>query len=235
MRKWWKLQKVTSYIRNLPISERPRERLEKYGASNLSNEELIAIIIKTGTKEKSVKDLANEILSKIKKISDFTEISINSITKIKGIGKAKAIELLAAIELGKRVYFDKDIDTISFTNAESIYEYYKIKLFNKKQEYFYVVYLDNKKNFITDKILFIGTINMSVVHPREIYKEAYLNSASYIICIHNHPSGDPYPSKEDINLTNRISEIGKITAIPLLDHIVIGKNKYYSFFENNGL
>lgn len=215
--------------------ERPRERLERYGASKLTTEELIAIIIKTGTKECSSKVLASNILSNLKKISDFTDISINTLTDIKGIGKTKAITLLAAIELGKRVYSDEKREFISFLDASSIFNYYRIKFFNKKQEYFYVIYLDNQKNFITDKELFIGTINMSVVHPREVFKEAYINSASYIICLHNHPSGDPLPSKEDINLTNRISEIGKIVAIPLLDHIVIGSNTYYSFYENNCL
>ena len=183
--------------------ERPRERLERYGASKLTTEELIAIIIKTGTKECSSKVLASNILSNLKKISDFTDISINTLTDIKGIGKTKAITLLAAIELGKRVYSDEKREFISFLDASSIFNYYRIKFFNKKQEYFYVIYLDNQKNFITDKELFIGTINMSVVHPREIFKEAYINSASYIICLHNHPSGDPLPSKEDINLTNR--------------------------------
>lgn len=229
------MQKVTSCIKDIPITERPRERLERYGVSNLTNEELISIILKTGTKDMSVKLLANNILGKISKLSDLTNISINKLIEIKGIGKTKAIELIAAIELGKRVYFDNGDNVISFTDASSIYNYYKIKVFNKKQEYFYVIYLDNKKNFITDKKLFIGTINMSVVHPREIFKEAYLNSASFIICMHNHPSGDPLPSKEDINLTNRILEISKITAIPLLDHIIIGKNTYYSFYENNCL
>ncbi len=229
------MQKVINLIKDLPETERPRERLERVGASNLTTEELIAIILKTGTKEMSAKVLATNVLASIKKISDLTNISINTLTSIKGVGKTKAIELLAAIELGKRVYSYNDINNISFTDAVSIYNYYRLKLFNKKQEYFYVAYLDNKKNFITDKKLFIGTINMSVVHPREIFKEAYLNSASFIICIHNHPSGDPLPSKEDINLTNRILEIGKITAIPLLDHIVIGKNTYYSFYENNCL
>lgn len=229
------MQRVTSCIKDIPLTERPRERLERYGASNLTNEELISIILKTGTKDMSVKILANNILSKIRKISDLTDISINKLIEIKGVGKTKAIELLAAIELGKRVYFDNSDSNISFTDASSIYNYYRIKVYNKKQEYFYVVYLDNKKNFIIDKKLFIGTINMSVVHPREIFKEAYLNSASYIVCLHNHPSGDPLPSKEDINLTNRILEISKIVAIPLLDHIIIGKNTYYSFYENNCL
>ena len=212
------MQKVINLIKDLPETERPRERLERVGASNLTTEELIAIILKTGTKEMSAKVLATNVLANIKKISDLTNISINTLTSIKGVGKTKAIELLAAIELGKRVYSYNDINNISFTDAVSIYNYYRLKLFNKKQEYFYVAYLD-----------------MSVVHPREIFKEAYLNSASFIICIHNHPSGDPLPSKEDINLTNRILEIGKITAIPLLDHIVIGKNTYYSFYENNCL
>ena len=100
-----------------------------------------------------------------------------------------------------------------------------------KQEHFYVLYLDNKKNIIEKKLLFVGTINGSVAHPREIFKYAYLNSASFIVCIHNHPSGDPTPSQEDIDLTNHLIDIGKLNNIPILDHIIIGDSKYYSFFE----
>ena len=124
------MQKVINLIKDLPETERPRERLERVGASNLTTEELIAIILKTGTKEMSAKVLATNVLANIKKISDLTNISINTLTSIKGVGKTKAIELLAAIELGKRVYSYNDINNISFTDAVSIYNYYRLKLFN---------------------------------------------------------------------------------------------------------
>lgn len=220
-------------IKNIPKVERPRERLEQYGVSNLSNEELISIILKTGTKNESVKSLATRVLTSIGGINKLKDIKINTLTSIKGIGKVKAMELIAAIELGKRIYYDKDITNNAFNNAESVFNYFKYYLDNKKQEHFYCLYLDNKKNLIDKKLLFVGTINQSVVHPREIFKEAYLLSASYIICVHNHPSNDPTPSKEDIVFTKNIREVGSIQGIPIIDHIIVCNNKYYSFFEQN--
>lgn len=218
-------------IKDIPLNERPRERLVKYGVKNISNEELISIILKTGTKDKSVKELSNMILSKYSDISNLKELEIQDIMKIKGIGKVKAIELIASIELGRRVYIDKNIDELKIKGSIDVYDYFNNLLKDKKQEHFYAVYLDNKKKVITKRLLYIGTINGSVAHPREIFKTAYLVSASFIICVHNHPSGDPSPSNEDIVFTNKLMEIGKLNNIPVLDHIVIGRNCYYSFFE----
>lgn len=220
-------------IKDLPSEEKPRERLIIYGVKNISNEELISIILKTGIKNKSVKDLANIILSNFNNITEMKDIELNTIIKIKGIGKVKAIELIAAIELGRRVYYDKNISSIQIKNSKDIYDYFYSIMKDLKQENFYVLYLDNKKKIIDKKLLYIGTINNSVVHPREIFKYAYLMSASFIICIHNHPSGDSSPSKEDKIFTNNLIEIGKIQNIPVLDHIIIGSNNYYSFFEND--
>lgn len=218
-------------IKDIPISERPRERLIEYGVDSLSNEELLSIILKTGTKNNSVKKLSINILQKYNNITNLKDININDIMKINGIGKVKAIELIASIELGKRVYTNAYKEKIKISNSYDIYTYFKTKLKDKKQEYFYVLYLDNKNKIIENKLLYVGTINKSVVHPREIFKNAYLNSASYIVCIHNHPSGDPHPSKEDILLTKNLKEIGKLNNIPILDHIIIGDVSYYSFFE----
>lgn len=218
-------------IKDIPISERPRERLMEYGVDSLSNEELLSIILKTGTKNNSVKKLSINILQKYNNITNLKDININDIMKINGIGKVKAIELIASIELGKRVYTNAYKEKIKISNSYDIYTYFKTKLKDKKQEHFYVLYLDNKNKIIENKLLYVGTINKSVVHPREIFKNAYLNSASYIVCIHNHPSGDPHPSKEDILLTKNLKEIGKLNNIPILDHIIIGDVSYYSFFE----
>lgn len=219
-------------IKNIPISERPRERFIKYGKENLQTSELISIILNTGTKDKSVIELSNNIIQNVNDINELKELSFNKLMKIDGIGKVKAIKLLSAIELGKRVYYDKKMDNIKMNSAEKVYEYMKHELLNKKQEYFYALYLDTKKNLIDMKLLFIGTINRSIVHPREIFKYAYLLSASTIICVHNHPSGDTTPSKEDILFTKSIIEIGKIQDIKIVDHIIIG-NDYFSFFEND--
>lgn len=218
-------------IKDIPINERPRERLVRYGAKNLSNEELISIILKTGTKDVSVKELSTNILSKYSDITNLKDLEINGIMNIKGIGKVKAIELIAAIELGRRVYLDKNIEETKIKGSLDVYNYFNDLLKNKKQEHFYTLYLDNKKKVISKKLLYVGTINGSVAHPREIFKMAYLVSASFIICVHNHPSGDPTPSNEDIVFTNNLIEIGKLNNIPILDHIVIGNNCYYSFFE----
>lgn len=220
-------------FKELPNTEKPRERLVNKGKESLSNEELLSIILKTGTKDKSVKEVSFELLNLVKDIRNLKDVSINTLTNIKGIGKVKAIELLAVIELGKRIYEEvNDNDLISCTSPVNIINYFNYLFKDKKQEEFYVIFLDNKKKYISKKLLFVGSINYSIVHPREIFKEAYLYSASSIICIHNHPSGDPYPSKEDDNITIKIKEIGLIHGISLIDHIIIGKNNYYSYYEN---
>ena len=220
-------------FKELPNTEKPRERLVNKGKESLSNEELLSIIFKTGTKNISVKEVSCELLNLVKDIRSLKDVSINTLTSIKGIGKVKAIELLAVIELGKRIYAEvNDNDLINCTSPINIINYFNYLFKDKKQEEFYVIFLDNKKKYISKKLLFIGSINYSIVHPREIFKEAYLCSASFIICLHNHPSGDSYPSKEDDNITRKIKEIGLIHGIPLIDHIIIGKNNYYSYFEN---
>ena len=221
-------------IKDIPQDERPRERLFRVGASNLSNEELLSIILKTGTKDKSVKILSLELLKKIESVDRLKDISINTLTSIKGIGKTKASFLVASIELGRRIFINNNTSsTISLTNPKSIYLYMKDIFYDKNQEYFYCLYFDSKQKLIDKKLLFIGTINKSIVHPREIFKYAYLLSSSTIICIHNHPSGDVTPSKDDITLTNALVEIGYLQNIPIIDHIIIGKDNYYSFNEHN--
>ena len=221
-------------IKDIPLNERPRERLINKGVEYLSNEDLLAILLKTGTKENSVKVLASNILKQLDNISNLKDINLERLIKIKGIGKAKACELLAAIELGKRLNQKIDnFNQIKIYSSNSIYEYYQDKLKDKLQEYFYCVYLDTKNHIIKDKLLFIGTINESLIHPREIFKEAYLLSASSIICVHNHPSGNVTPSNNDIVMTKQLIEVGKILGIKVLDHIIIGKNNYYSFNDNS--
>lgn len=220
-------------IKDIPMQERPMERLLQYGVESISNEELLAILLKTGSKKQSSKELATTILSKVKQISELKDMNYETLLSFPGIGKSKATILLAAIELGSRVGCGvESLKGKKFNQAGLIYEYYRNRLADKKQEHVYCLYLDSKKKIIKEKLLFLGTINYSMVHPREIFKEAYLSFATAIICIHNHPTGDITPSKEDYNMTFHIKQIGDLLGIPLLDHIIIGKNHYYSFFEN---
>lgn len=223
-------------IKDIPLSDRPRERLLKVGASSLSNEELLSIIIKTGTKEKSAKMIALDILNMVGGIEGVAKLDYNAIKKIKGIGHVKAIELLATIELSKRLNTSVSIiNNIKFTNPNIIYEYYKNTLAKEKQEHFYAIYLNNAKRVIKDILLFKGTINHSLVHPREVFKEAYNCDATCIICVHNHPSGNVMPSREDLNITSRLKEIGELFNIAILDHIIVSESGYYSFYENGDI
>ncbi len=223
-------------IKDIPTLDRPRERLINYGVENLSNEELLAIIFKTGTKGESAKDLGVKVLSKLDNIKKLNDINLEFLKEIKGIGMSKSCDLLAAIELGKRI--NREVDTIKnvkLTSSDLVYKYYKDKIGDKLQEYFYAIYLDSGKKVIGDKLLFIGTVNYSLVHPREIFKEAYLLGASAIICIHNHPGGNPLPSKQDYDITKNLVEASKILGVKFLDHIIITKKNYYSFLENDDI
>lgn len=223
-------------FKNIPESDKPRERLYQYGSENLSDEELISIILKTGAKGISVKEVSLKLLENVGDIKRLKDIGINTLMGINGIGRVKAIEIKAAIELGRRIYIENNnLGGVILNNSLKIYEYFKDLVGNKKQEYFYTVYVDTKGRYIDKKCLFVGTINNSIVHPREIFKEAYLLSANGIICIHNHPSGDPTPSKEDVMITRKIKEIAMIHGIRLVDHLIVGVNSYYSFYEDNKL
>jgi DNA repair protein RadC len=220
-------------IKDIPPLERPYERLINCGVDKLSNEELLAILLKTGTKMISSKMLATTIMANINKLSALRKINYQQLVKIKGIGRSKACVILAAIELGNRI--NKEyvvIKGLKIINAQLVYDYYQNIFQDKYQEYFYCLYLDNAKRVIEEKLLFIGTLNFSIVHPREVFKEAYLVSASAIICVHNHPSGNIEPSIEDKNITNSLKEVGDILGIKVLDHIIIGYDNYYSFFES---
>lgn len=223
-------------IKDLPVLERPREKLIYYGSNSLTNEELLAIILKTGTSKTSAKMLASEILVHIKDITNLKSITMKELISIKGIGKAKASYILAMVELSKRINSSNMvINNTKFTNPKIIFNYYKDRFKELKQECFYAVYLDASKKIIEDKLLFMGTVNKSIVHPRNIFKQACLLDASSIICIHNHPSDNVLPSKEDINITNSLIEIGNLFNIPVIDHIIIGTTKYYSFYENGDI
>lgn len=219
-------------LKELPVLERPRERLINVGVENLSDEELLSIILKTGSKEMSVKELAAYILSSLGGIENLKNINYHEVKKIKGIGEAKACMLVALSEIARRMNRKvASLMGVKLNTPLKIFEFYKSKI-NDDQEQFYCIYLDASKKVIEEKLLFIGTVNYSLVHPRDIFKEAYLLNATGIICVHNHPSGEVRPSKEDINLTIRLKEIGVLMGVRVIDHIIIGDDKYYSFLEN---
>lgn len=221
-------------IKDIPLSERPRERAKEVGTSNLTNRELLSIILKTGTKSRNVSDLSLEVLRKYDLI-DFKELTINDLIKINGIGEVKALELLAAIELGKRIFLKESKKLTKLDNPKQIWEASKYLFDGLKQEYFYCFYFNNKQELISKKLIFMGTINQATTHTREIFKEAYKTSASSIVCLHNHPSNDPTPSKADILFTEKLMRTGSIQGIPVIDHIIVGQNFYYSFYEHNNI
>lgn len=223
-------------IKSIPINDRPRERLLNNGGSSLNNEELLSIILGSGNRNKGVKDISNAVLEKVDCISDLKKLNYQDLIKIDGIGNAKACVLLSLIELSKRMNQSVvSLNGLVFDSPDIIFDYYKDKFDSEMQENFCCVYLDSQKRVIADKILFKGTVDRSLVHPREIFKEAYLLSANGIICVHNHPSGDATPSKEDIFVTKKLKEIGIIHGIKILDHVIVCNNCFYSFAEDEKL
>lgn len=221
-------------IKEIPINDRPVERLINKGSEVLSNDELLAILLRTGTKEMSAKDLGTLILNKVG-IGELRNITYEQLISIKGVGSKKAGTIMAAIELSKRM--NQKVVNLrgEFNDPLKLYNHYREILKDKNQEHFYVVYLDIRNKIIKDKLLFIGTANYSTVHPRDIFKEAYLNGAISIVVIHNHPSGEVLPSKNDLETTKQLVAVGNLLGIKVMDHIIIGENKYYSFCENGDI
>ncbi|HEO8419890.1 MAG: DNA repair protein RadC [Niallia sp.] len=218
-------------IRDFPNDERPRERFIKQGPESLANHELIAILIQTGSKNESVLTLANKLLIHFDGLRLLKDASLDELKAIKGIGTAKAIQLMAAIELGRRVSNLEFTDRYCIRSPEDAAKYMMNEMRFLSQEHFVCLYLNTKNQVMHKQVVFIGSLNASIVHPREVYKEAFRRSAASIICLHNHPSGDPSPSREDIEVTKRLVECGKIIGIDLLDHIIIGENKFISLKE----
>jgi len=215
-------------VRDLPSDERPRERMLQYGAGSLNNTDLLAILLRTGSTNESVMQLAQRILSKLETLQSLHDVSIEELTNIKGIGPAKAIQLKAAIELGKRIAKSSPQDKFAIRSPQDVADYIMEDVRYLKQEHFITLLLDTKNHVIGKETISVGSLNASIVHPREVFKPAIKKSASSIIAIHNHPSGDPTPSREDIEVTKRLSQAGNIIGIDVLDHIIIGDSNYIS-------
>lgn len=222
-------------IRDYPTDERPRERMVQSGAASLSNQELLAIILRTGTKSESVLQLSNRVLTTFEGLRLLKEASLEEITNINGIGLAKAVQIMAAVEIGRRIGNLAFDDRYSIRSPEDGANYVMNDMRFLSQEHFVCLYLNTKNQVLHKQTIFIGSLNASIVHPREVFKEAFRRSAASIICIHNHPSGDPTPSREDIEVTKRLVECGKIIGIDVLDHLIIGEKKYVSLKEKGYL
>ncbi|NLZ61626.1 MAG: DNA repair protein RadC [Acholeplasmataceae bacterium] len=217
-------------IKDLPKQERPRERLVKYGVSALSIQELIAIVIRTGSRSFSALDLAREIVGLGGTLAELQDKTVTELAAIKGMGLAKAVTLLAAIELGRRVT-DYHTEREHIGSPTDVYQLLKGELTGLKQEVLYALYLDLKMNLIAAKKIYIGSLNQSLIHPREVFKYAVKHSAYQLILVHNHPSGDPAPSEEDIAITKKFIEIGELMQIRVVDHVVVGDGRYVSITE----
>lgn len=222
-------------IRDYPTDERPRERMVQSGAASLSNQELLAIILRTGTRSESVLQLSNRVLTTFEGFRLLKEASLEEITEINGIGLAKAVQIMAAVEIGRRISNLAFDDRYSIRSPEDGANYVMNDMRFLSQEHFVCLYLNTKNQVLHKQTIFIGSLNASIVHPREVFKEAFRRSAASIICIHNHPSGDPTPSREDIEVTKRLVECGKIIGIDVLDHLIIGEKKYVSLKEKGYL
>lgn len=218
-------------IKSIPKDERPQEKLLKYGANNLSNSELLAVILRTGSKEENVLKLCQRLLAQDNKgLKNIAEGTIEEFKIFKGISDAKAAQLMALSEISKRISTLK-LEKIKISSPGDAAAVMMEEMRYYKKEYFKIILLDTKNNVKKVSEISVGSLNSSIVHPREVFTEAVSNSASSIILVHNHPSGESEPSHEDIALTNRLDECGKILGIKVLDHIIIGDGIFYSFKE----
>ncbi|MFA3782979.1 DNA repair protein RadC [Melioribacteraceae bacterium 4301-Me] len=219
-------------VKELPSDDRPREKLILRGPQSLNDAELLAIILRTGTKGKSVITLAYEVLAKFGNLNLLFSQTLESIKRIPGIGKDKAATLIAAFELSRRVDFQKKWESNKkIKSPQDIAEIFIPKLRDEMKEFFYVVCLNSANSIIKSEKISEGTLNSSLVHPREVFKVAIDNRSANIILIHNHPSGNLEPSNEDIKITKNIVEAGKILNIGVYDHLIIAGNNYLSFVE----
>jgi DNA repair protein RadC len=218
-------------IKEMPKEERPRERLIHYGVKSLSNEELIAILLRTGRKDLSVVELSKHVLYHLESLSDLKRMTVQELLQINGIKEAKATTLIAAIELGKRLSELKNTDKVKIASALDVYHLFHHDLSHLLQEHFICIYLNTKAEIIKKETIFIGTINQTIIHPREIFKDAVKLSAAAILFVHNHPTGDSTPSKADLAATDLLSESANLMGIDLIDHIIIGSHEYYSIKE----
>jgi len=218
-------------IKELPEEERPREKLVKYGAEKLSNAELLAVIIRLGMAKRTAVELAQDVLNFFDGLKGLVDLKVEELVSLKGIGEVKSSQIIALIELSKRIHASSYTEKPVIQNPQNVVSLIMPKLRFLKQEVFGAVLLDIKNKVIAAPIISKGGLNSSIVHPREVFKIAIKRSSASIILYHNHPSGEPCPSQDDIKITKRLIEAGEIIGIKILDHIIIGDNKFKSMKE----
>lgn len=220
-------------MKNLPESERPYEKFVSHGETSLSDAELLAIIIKTGTKQETAVDISKRILQgNHNNLLNLYDLSYRDLMHYPGIGRVKAIQLKAIAELSKRISRTRSGYSLKMDTPASIADYYMEQMRHLKEEVLIGVFFDSKCNFLGDAIVSKGSVNYAYVSPRDVFRHAFDYEAVLFVILHNHPSGDPYPSEDDMQITYRIEKGARILELQLVDHIIIGDNKYYSFKEN---
>ena len=218
-------------LHDLPKEERPRERLKKVGVDNLSLGELLALIIEKGKKGENVLTIAQNLISHFGNLENIKKASIEELCQVKGIGFATACKLKAAFKLGEKAQTTPTKYGQKIESPKDVFELLKNDLGDKKKEHFKILSLDSRNKLISIDDVSIGTINANLVHPREVFKTAIQHLAVSIVIVHNHPSGDPEPSEDDLEITKRITEVGKLIGINVLDHIIVTRTKFFSFKE----
>lgn len=220
-------------IKQWPEDERPREKMRKSGADALTDAELLALIIRTGdhSSRQSAIDLGRNMLKSFGDLRKLSCATFSELCSVKGAGPAKAASILAALTIAGRIKTERLESLERFTSPLQIFNHFHYRFRDRKKEYFLILLLDGKNRIIREEQVSEGSLNQSIVHPREVFKPAVKESAAAVILIHNHPSGDPSPSREDREITRRLKEGGDLLGIRVLDHIIIGDNSYLSFVE----
>ena len=221
-------------IKKWPEQERPRERLFSRGAEGLSTAELLAIILRSGGRDMSALDLARELLIRFGSLKELNDTAWAELSSVKGMGAAKTAQIKASFEIGKRLFghHGRGISqNPSFRNSRQAFEYFRPRFYGLKKERFLCALLDAKNRIFREIIVSEGTLTSSPVHPREVFRDAIREAAATVLFVHNHPSGDPEPSRDDITITGRLVETGKIVGITVLDHIVISDERFVSIME----
>lgn len=225
------MSNITSILKETPLNGRPRERLVQYGEKALADHELIAILLRTGTRKQDVLTVSLNLLQTFEDLFYLKNVTLEEFMTIPGIGQTKAVELKAAIELGMRISRASQIKTGQITSSKNVGELLMEEMRGMQQEIVVALYLNTKNEIIKKEEVFKGSLNSSVAHPREIFKGAVRYSAARLIVGHNHPSGNPEPSDADIQFTKRLAECGELMGIELLDHVIAGENSYISLKE----